>query len=146
MELVVKSYKELTIDELYEILKVRCAVFVVEQNCPYLDVDEKDKRAMHVWLKDEQGIQAYCRVLERGVTFEDVCIGRVISLKRRCGLGTELLKAGIRVAKEVYSAEKIVIEAQLYAKPFYELQGFVQSSDVFLEDGIEHIQMILECK
>ena len=146
MELVVKSYKELTIDELYEILKVRCAVFIVEQNCPYLDVDEKDKRAMHVWLKDEQGIQAYCRVLEPGVTFDDVCIGRVISLKRRCGLGTELLKAGIRVAKEVYSAEKIVIEAQLYAKPFYELQGFVQSSDVFLEDGIEHIQMVLECK
>ena len=145
MDIVEKSYKELTVDELYEILKARCAVFIVEQNCPYLDVDEKDKRAMHVWLKDEQGIQAYCRVLERGVTFDDVCIGRVISLKRRCGLGTELLKAGIRVAKEVYSANKIVIEAQLYAKPFYELQGFVQSSEVFLEDGIEHIQMILEC-
>lgn len=143
MELVIKKFDELTIYELYEILKLRTDVFVVEQNCPYPEVDNKDQFAYHVYLKDDEGIQAYLRVLEAGISYEDVSIGRVISKQRRTGLGTTLIKAGIDVAKNKYNASQIKIEAQTYAKPFYENVGFVQSSEEFLEDGIPHIEMIL---
>lgn len=144
MRLTVKHYTELTPDEIYDILALRTSVFVVEQNCPYQEVDGNDRKAYHVWLSDEDGIKAYLRVLEAGATFEDVSIGRVISVKRRKGLGTEIVKAGINVAKEKYSAERITIEAQTYARGLYEKCGFVQVSDEFLEDGIPHIRMTLE--
>lgn len=144
MQTIIKYYHELTLDELYEILQLRNSVFIVEQNCPYLDIDDKDKHSLHVFIKDEQGIQAYLRVLEKGISFDEVGIGRVIARKRRCGLGTEVLKAGIKVAQEIYHAEKIILEAQIYARTLYEKQGFIQTSDEFLEDGIPHIQMTLQ--
>lgn len=144
MQTIIKYYHELTLDELYEILQLRNSVFIVEQNCPYLDIDDKDKHSLHVFIKDEQGIQAYLRVLEKGISFDEVGIGRVIARKRRCGLGTEVLKAGIKAAKEIYHAEKIILEAQIYARTLYEKQGFIQTSDEFLEDGIPHIQMTLK--
>lgn len=142
MKVCVKKFNELTLEELYEILKIRVNVFVVEQNCPYPELDDIDKDAYHVYLSDNDGIQAYLRVYKR----EAVSIGRVLSLKRREGIGTSLLKVGIRVAKEQYNADKIVIEAQLYAKQMYEKQGFVQTSEEFLEDGIPHIKMELDTK
>ncbi|MBQ2957247.1 MAG: GNAT family N-acetyltransferase [Clostridia bacterium] len=144
MELVVKHFRELTSDELYEILRIRSEVFVVEQECVYQDIDGKDLDAFHVFLQDEEGIQAYLRVMNRGVSFDEVAIGRVVSMKRRCGLGTEILRAGIETAIEVYDADKITLEAQTYAREFYEKQGFVQTSDEFLEDGIPHIRMTLD--
>ena len=143
MELVEKRFEELTTLELYEILKVRAEVFVVEQNCVYQDLDEKDKQAYHVYLKNEEGIQAYLRVLDAGVSFPEVGIGRVMTLKRRCGLGTQVLKEGIRVAKEKMNADTIKLEAQVYARSLYEKEGFVQPSEEFLEDGIPHIEMTL---
>ncbi|MEG0077188.1 GNAT family N-acetyltransferase [Anaerorhabdus sp.] len=146
MELIIKKFNELDINELYEILKLRVDVFVVEQNCAYPEVDGKDLSSYHVYLKDEEGIQAYLRVLDKGVSYDDVSIGRVISKKRRSGLGTQLIQAGIDVAKNKLDAKKIKIEAQTYAKTFYENVGFVQSSEEFLEDGIPHIEMILEIK
>ena len=146
MELYVKRFDELSLDELYEILKLRCDVFVVEQNCVYPDLDDHDQQAVHVFLRDEDGIQAYLRVLDRGVRFEDVSIGRVISMKRRCGLGTRILKTGIEVAHEYFGAKRITIEAQVYARRLYENLGFVQNSSEFLEDGIPHIRMTLEMK
>lgn len=144
MELQVKAYEELTADELYDILKLRVAVFVVEQNCPYQEVDDRDKRAYHVFLRDEREIQAYLRVLDRGVSFADVSMGRVIAVERRRGLGSRIVKEGIRVAREKFGAETIVIEAQTYARKLYENLGFRQTSEEFLEDGIPHIQMKLE--
>ena len=143
METFVKTFYELTVDELYEILKLRADVFVIEQQCIYPDIDQKDRHALHVMVKDKEEIVAYLRVLEKGISFEEVGIGRVISKYRRKGFGTLALKAGIQAAKEIYHADQIVIEAQTYAKTFYELQGFVQCSDEFLEDGIPHIKMIL---
>ncbi len=83
MELVVKHYSELTADELYDILHVRVLVFVVEQKCPYEEVDGCDRQAYHVFLRDETGIKAYLRVLDRGVSFEEVSIGRVLTTERR---------------------------------------------------------------
>jgi len=141
MKTIIKSFYELNIDELYEILKLRAEVFVIEQNCIYPDIDDKDKHSLHVFLKEQDEIVAYLRVIEKGISFDEVSIGRVIAKYRRQGLGTLVLKAGIQAAKEIYQAEKIIIEAQTYAKTLYEKQGFIQTSDEFLEDGIPHIQM-----
>ncbi|MBR2042130.1 MAG: GNAT family N-acetyltransferase [Oscillospiraceae bacterium] len=146
MELVIKKFDELTVDELYDILKLRVDVFVVEQNCPYPEIDGKDQNAYHIWLKDEDGIVSYLRVLDKGVSFEDAALGRVISAKRRKGYGTILLKEGIRIAKEKFGADKITIEAQVYARKFYENVGFKKVSEEFLEDEIPHILMTLECE
>ena len=144
MKVIVKRFEELDINELYEILKLRVDVFVVEQNCPYPELDDKDKSAWHVYIREEGKITAYLRVLDPGVSFDTAAIGRVISTRRRCGLGTTLLREGIRVARERMNTPAIKIEAQTYARTFYELQGFRQTSEEFLEDGIPHIEMTLE--
>lgn len=144
MEIVIKTFDELSIKELHEIYKVRVSVFVVEQNCAYQEVDDCDKDAYHVYFRDEEGIQAYLRVIPKGKKLKEVSIGRVISLKRREGLGTRLLKVGIQVARHQLNATCIEIEAQSYARNFYENVGFKQNGDEFIEDGISHIPMILK--
>ena len=141
MELVVKHFRELTVEELVDIYKLRVSVFVVEQKCPYQEVDDADKVAYHIWLRDENGIQAYARALPQGTTFPTTSIGRVIAVKRRCGLGSKIVEAAVNVAKEKFHADKITIEAQVYARGLYEKAGFVQVSEPFLEDGIPHIRM-----
>lgn len=143
METIVKSFDELSLDELYEILKLRVDVFVVEQACPYPEVDGNDQNAYHVFLRDEDGIQAYLRVLDRGVTMDEVAIGRVIAKRRREGLGTQVMKAGIGAAQDKFNASTIQLEAQVYAQKLYESLGFKVTSDEFLEDGIPHVQMTL---
>ena len=91
MDLVVKRFEELSLEEIYEILKVRVSVFVVKQNCAYQELDDKDQYSYHVFLKDDMGIKAYLRVIDKGVSFEDVSIGRVLTLERGCGLGNRIL-------------------------------------------------------
>ena len=142
METFVKTFDELSTNELYEILKLRQDVFIIEQQCIYPDIDQKDRNSLHVFVKDHDEMVAYLRILDKGIAFDQVGIGRVISKYRRKGLGTLVLKAG----KEIYHADEIIIEAQTYAKHFYELQGFVQCSEEFLEDGIPHIKMTLKIK
>lgn len=144
MELVIKHFKELTTDELFEIYKLRTAVFVVEQNCPYQEVDDADRVAYHLYLKDKDGIAAYLRVLPQGVAHEAAAIGRVISVKRRMGLGTKIVEAGIAAAKEKFHADCIEIGAQTYVRKLYENVGFIQSGPEYVEDGIPHIPMILK--
>ena len=144
MKIIAKRFEELTLDELYAILKNRIDVFVVEQQCPYPEIDGKDKQAWHVMLMEGNEIAAYLRVLEAGVSFDHVSIGRVLSIKRRSGYGRILLKEGIRIAFEELKAKEIWIEAQSYAKDFYANEGFKQTSEEFLEDGIPHIRMVLE--
>ncbi len=144
MELVVKRFNELSLDELYEILKVRVAVFVVEQNCPYMECDDLDQKAIHVYLKDENGIQAYLRVMDKNPNREYVSLGRVLAITRRKGLASKLVKEGIKIAKQAFNADKVYLEAQCYARSLYEKQGFKQISDEFLEDGIPHIKMLLD--
>ena len=114
------------------------------KNCPYQELDGHDKDAYHVWLQDETGIQAYLRVLDKGVTMDEVAIGRVVTRQRRIGLGTKILNIGIEVAKDKFAAKKIMLEAQVYAKSLYEKAGFRQVGEEFLEDGIPHIPMLLE--
>lgn len=141
MKLIKKHFKTLTPTDLHSIYKLRISVFVVEQNCPYQEVDDADKDAYHIWLEDEEGIQAYARILPPGITFKEASIGRIIARKRRCGLGTRIVKEAIKTAEKEFHAETIKIEAQVYAKSLYEKVGFVQKSEPFLEDGIPHILM-----
>lgn len=142
METVVRRFSELSAEELYEILKLRVNVFVVEQCCPYPELDDKDQEALHVFFRENGEIAAYLRVLDRGVSSEYVTLGRVISARRRQGLGTELLREGIRQAETVFGAETVYLEAQVYAIPFYEKQGFRVVSEEFPEDGIPHVKML----
>lgn len=146
MELKIKHFSELSAQELFAIYKLRVSVFVVEQNCPYQEVDDADEHAYHVWFEDEDGIEAYLRVVEPGVVFPECAIGRVIAVKRCCGLGTKIVSAGLRAAQERYGAEAVRIEAQTYARKLYEGLGFVQTSEKFLEDGIPHIGMLWQKK
>ena len=146
MEFRVKHFSALSAQELFAIYKLRVSVFVVEQNCPYQEVDDADEHAYHVWFEDEDGIEAYLRVVEPGVVFPECAIGRVIAVKRRCGLGTKIVSAGLRAAQERYGAEAVRIEAQTYARKLYEGLGFVQTSEEFLEDGIPHIGMLWQKK
>ena len=144
MELFVRRFDELDIHDLYEIMKLRCDVFIVEQECHYEDIDGRDINAIHVYLKDNNEIVGYLRILDKGVLFKEVSIGRVIAKRRRVGIGSELLKAGLIASKKYYNADKIKIEAQVYAKSFYERVGFKVCGAEFLEDGIPHVPMVVE--
>jgi ElaA protein len=146
MDLVVKRFEEFTVEEIYEVLKARIEVFVVEQHCIYQDMDDKDKYSYHVYLKDDTGVKAYLRVIDKGISYEEVSIGRVLTIDRGSGLGKRLLLEGIKVAKEKMNADRIRISAQCYAKGFYEKVGFKQVSEEYMEDGIPHIQMVCELK
>lgn len=146
MELMIRRFDELNVHQLYAIMKLRSDVFVVEQACIYPDADDKDQDAYHVWLEEDGRIQAYLRVLKAGVSYDEASIGRVIAVRRRCGLGSRVVAEGVRVARERFGADAIRIEAQTYARGLYEKLGFRQTSDEFLEDGIPHIEMLLDMK
>ena len=141
MTLHKKLFSELTTEELYELLRIRSEVFVVEQNCVYQDMDGDDQASVHLWLTDQDRVVALCRVCPAGTHMKEVSIGRVITTERRKGYGKRIMLAGIEAAKEHFSATTIEIEAQEYAKGFYEQVGFRQSSDPFILDGIPHIKM-----
>lgn len=141
MEKIAKRFQELTTEELYAVLKLRQDVFILEQKCLYPDLDACDQQALHVWLQDEGGIAAYLRILDRGVKSPYVSMGRVIAARRGCGLGAEIVRQGLLAAKEVYGADTVYLEAQLYARGFYEKLGFRAVSMPFDEDGIPHIKM-----
>ena len=144
MQFFAKHFSELTTRELFEIYKLRVAVFVVEQKCAYQEVDDIDSQAYHLWFEDDEGIQAYLRLIPAGVARQEVSLGRVIAVKRRCDLGTKIVAQGIRIAQEKLQAKEIVIEAQTYVRKMYESLGFVAESEEFLEDGIPHIRMCLK--
>lgn len=136
-----KWFSELTTQELYELLRVRSDVFVVEQDCVYQDLDYDDQPALQLWLTEGDRIVALCRVCPAGTHMEEVSIGRVITTVRGKGYGRQIMLAGIEAAKEHFGAKRMDIEAQEYAKGFYEQVGFRQSSEPFILDGIPHIKM-----
>ena len=141
MKQYIRRFDELSTAELYEILKLRNAVFIVEQNCAYQDIDGLDETAYHMGLEDENGIAAYVRLLPPGVRFDDSVIGRVIAVRRRSGVGSQIVRTAQSAVREVFGTDSVTIEAQVYAREFYEKLGFVQQSDEFDEDGIPHILM-----
>lgn len=144
MELHCKRFGELTLDELYELLRIRADVFVVEQDCVYQDMDYDDQKSIHLWLTESEKVVALCRVCPAGTHMQEVSIGRVITTERGKGYGRRIMLEGIRAAKECFGAQRIDIEAQEYAKGFYEQVGFRQSSETFMLDGIPHIRMTYE--
>ena len=144
MNLVTKYFHELTTTELYELLKSRAEIFVVEQNCIYQDLDDKDYHSLHIFYEENGKIVAYLRAFEKDTTTRTVQIGRVLTLNHGMGLGGQLLKEGITQIREKLNPSTIYIEAQCYATGFYEREGFVISSEEFLEDGIPHVEMILK--
>ena len=141
MTLHKKTFHELTTDELYELLRVRSEVFVVEQNCVYQDLDGDDQQSIHLWLTVEDKFVALARVCPAGTHMKEISIGRVITTERGKGYGKRIMLEGIAAAREHFDARVIDIEAQEYAKGFYEQVGFRQSSEPFLLDGIPHIKM-----
>lgn len=141
MTLHKKTFRELTTDELYELLRVRNDVFVVEQNCVYQDLDYDDQKAIHLWLTVEDKVVALARVCPADTHMKEISIGRVISTERGKGYGKQIMLHAIEAAIEHFDAKLIDIEAQEYAKGFYEGFGFKQSSEKFMLDGIPHIKM-----
>ena len=121
-----KTFQELTTDELYELLRVRSEVFVVEQNCVYQDLDGDDQASIHLWLTVEDKVVALARVCPAGTHMQEVSIGRFITTERGKGFGKQIMLYAIETAKEHFNATQIAIEAQEYAKGFYESVGFRQ--------------------
>ncbi len=144
MEIKTKRFEELTTSELYEILRCRSQVFVVEQNCVYQDLDNEDNNATHVYMENSGKILAYLRVIDPGIKYPAASIGRVLTMKevRGKGLAKPLMKEAIKIAKKI--APAIEIEAQAYLREFYKSLGFVEISGEFLLDGIPHISMRME--
>lgn len=140
-----KPFNELTAAELYAIMQLRNEVFVVEQHCVFQDADNKDQYAWHVmgWKNDR--LIAYTRLVPKGISYEYASIGRVVTSPdaRGSGTGKELMEESISILYTLWGKQPIQIGAQLYLKKFYESFGFQQTSSVYLEDGIEHIEMIL---
>jgi ElaA protein len=144
MKIVAKKYNDSTLDELFEILKVRAEVFVVEQKCNYQDMDDIDKCSIHIFMIDKSGIQAYLRLIEPGKVCDYPAIGRVLSKVRRKGYATEIMKVAISEAKKQFNAARVKLSAQVYVRELYDKLGFKQTSEEFLDVGIPHIDMILD--
>ncbi|MDH3697030.1 MAG: GNAT family N-acetyltransferase [Flavobacteriaceae bacterium] len=144
MDITVKPFKELTKEELYELLSVRSKIFVVEQNCPYQDVDFKDQKALHVLGREEGKLIAYARIFNAGDYMKEACIGRVLVTKenRKRGLAYTIMKASIDVVKTSFNTNIMAVSAQQYLENFYNELGFKQIGDLYLEDGIPHIKML----
>ena len=139
MKLTIKTFNQLSAQELYEILRVRFKVFVMEQKCWYLDMDRVDYNAVHLYLSDESDIVAYARLYQR----EDGNwrFGRMLTLQRGKGLGKQLVHSIVDKAQSL-GAKSLGLDAQMHAVGFYEQLGFTVCSKPFEEAGIEHVEMI----
>lgn len=145
IKIEIKPFKALSLNELYEVLSLRNKVFVVEQNCPYLDIDALDKQADHVLIWNDKDLVAYARLFKPGICYDNAaCIGRVLVDVpfRKFGMGHQLIKQCIAFINEEYKAANIEISAQEYLIAFYQQHSFVQTSDVYLEDAIPHVHML----
>jgi ElaA protein len=139
-----KKFESLIPTELYAILQLRNEIFVVEQQCVFQDADNKDAYCHHLMCWKENKLAAYTRLVPAGISYEESSIGRVVVLQaeRKNGLGKILMQKSIETIHRLYGKIPIKIGAQLYLKKFYESFGFQQTSPIYLEDGIEHIEML----
>lgn len=138
------KFKELSVDDIYHILRLRSEVFVIEQNCIYQDIDRKDLEAIHVLVKEEYKLIGYARILKKGISYENYSsIGRVVVKKkeRHKAVGKKLMRFSVKKCLELYPKDAIKISAQTYLKNFYIDQGFVYKGEDYLEDGIPHCAM-----
>jgi ElaA protein len=144
LNIIIKSFEELTAHELYRILQLRSEIFVVEQNCVYLDMDDKDQKALHVLGIKNGNIVAYTRIFKPGDYFEYASIGRVIvsQKERQYKYGYDIMNASIKAVNDYFNATEIKIGAQCYLRKFYGNLGFKEVGEEYIEDGIQHIHMI----
>jgi ElaA protein len=142
---ICKPFDNLTPEELYQALRLRSEVFVVEQDCPYLDEDNRDQGSLHLFGWVGQLLAAYVRLLPPGLAFNELSIGRVVTspMVRRKGFGAVLMREAIAQAWKAFGKQDIRIGAQYYLLDFYSSLGFRQVSEIYLEDDIEHIEMLL---
>lgn len=143
---ICKKFDELTVIELYKIMKLRSEVFVVEQNCIYLDADDKDLHGYHLFTCIDKVIVAYARLLPPKISYNEASIGRVLTSPsyRKNGFGILLMHEAIKQTLNIFNSTSIKIGAQLYLQNFYEGVGFVRTSSPYDEDGIMHIEMELK--
>ena len=146
MKIAVKNFQELSVEELYQILRLRSDVFVVEQECIYQDMDGKDSLAVHILGMEDEKIIAYTRIFAPGDYYDQPCIGRVVVDKQRRGeeKGKEIMEVSIKYVMDNYQDKDIVLSAQKYLEKFYKDLGFFVEGDEYLEDGIPHQKMILK--
>ncbi|HEY8734587.1 MAG TPA: GNAT family N-acetyltransferase [Puia sp.] len=145
---VLKEFNNLAPAELYSILRLRNEVFIVEQNCPYQDLDNKDLEAWHLMGMEKNKLMAYSRLLAPGISYSESSIGRIVSspVARKTGMGKKLMQESIEQIRNLFQTDTIRIGAQLYLKSFYEFFGFVQDGNIYLEDYIPHIIMLRKPK
>ncbi len=143
MKTIIKQFNELTLQELYAILRLRNEVFVVEQNCVYQDADNKDQKATHIFIKNNDEILAYTRIFKPGEYFKNASIGRVVvnPKYRKQNLGKKIMQISIVFVLQS-GFNTIEISAQTYLKKFYNELGFTHIGEEYLEDNIPHIKMI----
>ncbi|WP_298506883.1 GNAT family N-acetyltransferase [uncultured Maribacter sp.] len=144
LEIKTKKFQEFTIEELYAILQLRSEVFIVEQDCVYQDIDNKDQNALHIIGTKNGEVVAYTRIFAPGFYFKDASIGRVVvkQSERKYGYGKVIMEASINAVKIHFNETKIHISAQEYLIKFYSSLGFKQVGEGYLEDGIPHVGMI----
>lgn len=143
MEAVIKTFDELSTEELYQILRLRSEVFVVEQNCVYQDIDNKDQKALHVLGLKNGGLVAYTRMFRPGDYFENASIGRVVVPKkqRKYGFGKQIMQVSMAALAQRFPKTTLEISAQKYLLKFYTDLGFTALGEEYLEDGIPHVRM-----
>ena len=146
MQCRLKKFDELTTIELYDILQLRSEIFVVEQNCPYQDLDDKDKVSWHLFLVDDGKIIAALRIIPENVSYEEMSIGRVVVKKthRGQGLSRKIMNKAINFIVYELGKNKIRLSCQAYLIEFYKSLGFKKVSDIYLEDGIDHFEFLYE--
>ena len=140
-----KAFKNLTVDEYFEILFLRTAIFVVEQDCPYQEVDEKDRKSFHLFGRDKDGeVIAVTRILPQGVSYAEVSIGRVALKKsyRGQGIAADLMIASLKFVAQQFGEVPVRISAQQHLHNYYNKHGFNQVGEMYLEDNIPHIEML----
>jgi len=147
LEFHCKTFHKLSVEELYEMLALRQEVFVIEQNCPYLDADGKDQKSWHLWACDDaRKLVAYCRLMPQGMVYENYpAIGRVVTSPscRGTGIGRQLVQAALEWTAKLFGGQPVKLSAQSYLIRFYESFGFQTVGEEYLEDGIPHTAMIL---
>ncbi|MBO6185584.1 MAG: GNAT family N-acetyltransferase [Chryseobacterium sp.] len=140
----IKSFEELTTSELYEIIKARVDVFVVEQDTPYPDLDGYDQKALHLWAEQEDHtVLAYCRIFDRGIKYKETSIGRVLTSEKGRGknLGKQLIQYAVETIENRFKTSEIRISAQDYLLRFYSGFGFTATEKKYLEDNLPHTEM-----
>ncbi|AZA87420.1 GNAT family N-acetyltransferase [Chryseobacterium shandongense] len=144
----IKTFEEFTVPELYNVLKARINIFVVEQNCPYPDLDDYDQKAVHIWAEQDGEVLANCRIFDKGIKYPEASIGRVLTTEKARGknLGKQLIAYAMETIEARFRTDEIRISAQDYLLKFYGEFGFEDTGKKYLEDDIPHTEMLYRKK